>query len=324
MADEKTILVVDDDEDVRDMIGEYLAGHGFLVLSAENGAAMWRVLEKNSVDLVLLDRTMPGGDGLALVPELRATYDVGVILVTALANDEQRIGGLEVGVDDYVAKPFDWRELLARINNVLRRVSTPRSGRGGGKGPRLQPGYRVQRRMAAVLCADVADYVRLMQEDEAGTLDTWWVIRLTVIDPAVERHGGRIVKLTGDGFFAEFRTVDAALACAIAIQDGVKDINAGRDVAKQMQFRMGINWCPIVADTEDIYGDGVNLAARLEALAEPGGICVSEPARAATTMSDAVRMVAMGAQKLKNVARPLPAYAVRWCGSFAAATAVGS
>lgn len=324
MSDERTILVVDDDEDVRDMIGEYLAGQGFTVAAAENGEAMWRVLEKRTVDLVLLDRTMPGGDGLALVPELRARYDVGVILVTALANDEQRIGGLEVGVDDYVAKPFDWRELLARINNVLRRVSTPRSGRGGRKGPRLEPGYHAQRRMAAVLCADVADYVRLMQEDETDTLDTWWVIRRTVIDPAVVRHGGRIVKLTGDGFFAEFPAADQALACAIAIQEGVEEANAGRAAERQMRFRVGINWCPIIADAEDIYGDGVNLAARLEALAEPGGICVSEPVRAAATLSSAVRMVAMGAQKLKNVARPLPAYAVRWCGSFAAATAVGS
>ena len=122
MTNRATILVVDDDRDVSEMIAEYLGGCGFDILVADGAEAMWRTLAERAVDLVLLDRTMPGGDGLALVPTLRARYGVGVIMLTALSAQADRVQGLESGADDYVTKPFDWRELTARIGNVLRRV----------------------------------------------------------------------------------------------------------------------------------------------------------------------------------------------------------
>jgi adenylate cyclase len=125
----------------------------------------------------------------------------------------------------------------------------------------------VKRRLAAIVAADVAGYTRLMEQDEDGTVAAWHGARDDVIDPAISNHEGRIVKHTGDGFLAEFPTVQNAVRCTVAMQKGL--------LPMPLEFRMGVNIGDIIDDGEDIHGDGVNLAARLEAMAEPGGICVS-------------------------------------------------
>ncbi|MCP4308340.1 MAG: adenylate/guanylate cyclase domain-containing protein, partial [bacterium] len=125
----------------------------------------------------------------------------------------------------------------------------------------------VQRRLAAVLAADVAGYTRLMEQDTDGTVAAWQAARQEVIKPTVDNHSGKIVKLTGDGFLVEFSTVQDAVNCAIAMQ---------RDLASSnLDFRIGVNLGDIVDDGEDIHGEGINVAARLEELADPGGICIS-------------------------------------------------
>ena len=134
----------------------------------------------------------------------------------------------------------------------------------------------VERRLAAILAADVAGYTRLMEADEAATLSSWWAARENVIDPSVSKYRGRIVKHTGDGFLAEFPTATEAVQCAIAMQTDLNAIHAKTPKDRRFAFRMGINLGEIVADKDDIYGEGVNLAARLESLAEPGGISISE------------------------------------------------
>ncbi|MDP6624526.1 MAG: adenylate/guanylate cyclase domain-containing protein, partial [Alphaproteobacteria bacterium] len=129
----------------------------------------------------------------------------------------------------------------------------------------------VTRKLAAILAADVAGYTRLMEADEEGTLAAWWTARRDLIDPAIADQGGRIVKHTGDGFLAEFGTAHDAVRCAVAMQRALQDFNTGRPDDRRLDFRMGVNLGDIVVDREDIYGDGVNIAARIEALAEPGG-----------------------------------------------------
>ncbi len=133
----------------------------------------------------------------------------------------------------------------------------------------------VGRRLAAILAADVVGYSRLMAADEAGTHARLKALRKEFIEPKIGEHHGRLVKLTGDGALVEFGSVLDAVGCAVEIQRGVAERNAGVAPDQQIRFRIGVNLGDVIFDDDDIYGDGVNIAARLEALAEPGGVCIS-------------------------------------------------
>src|SRR5690348_10691643 len=130
----------------------------------------------------------------------------------------------------------------------------------------------MQRKLTAILCADVHGYSRLMGEDEEGTLRTLSAHR-KIIDSLIERHHGRFVSSAGDSVLAEFASVVEAVTCAVEVQTSLKAENAGLPPERRMQFRIGVNLGDVMAEGEQIYGDGVNVAARLESLAEPGGIC---------------------------------------------------
>src|SRR5262249_18942578 len=134
---------------------------------------------------------------------------------------------------------------------------------------------RVERRLSAILAADVAGYSRLMERDEAGTLARLRTLRRDLIDPKIVEHGGRIVKTTGDGLLIGFPSVVEAVACAIAVQRKRAARNNTTAEGERIRFRMGINSGDVIVEDGDIHGDGVNIAARLEGIVEPGGICVS-------------------------------------------------
>ena len=161
----------------------------------------------------------------------------------------------------------------------------------------------IQRRLAAVLAADVAGYTRLMEEDTDGTVAAWTAARDEVIDPTVAGHSGRVVKLTGDGFLVEFPTVQDAVKCAIALQDGLTD--------SSLNFRMGVNLGDIVDDGRDIHGEGVNVAARLEALADEGGICISGMVYESIRNRIDVTYEDLGDKEVKHVSAPVRVYAIR-------------
>ena len=168
----------------------------------------------------------------------------------------------------------------------------------------------VERRLAAILAADVVAYSRLMGADEEGTLERLKGIRRQLIDPKIREHRGRIVKTTGDGILAEFPSVVDAVRCAVELQRAMVDRNTQIPVDKRIIFRMGINLGDIIGDGEDIYGDGVNIAARLEALAEPGGICISRVVRDQIRDKLPYPFTDMGEQSVKNIARPVRSYAL--------------
>ncbi len=170
-------------------------------------------------------------------------------------------------------------------------------------------GERVERRLAAVLAADVAGYSRLMGLDEVGTARTLREHR-AVTDALVAKHRGRLVKSTGDGVLLEFPSVVDAVECAVAVQAVMAQRNEGVPVDRRMLFRIGINLGDILIEGEDILGDGVNIAARLEGIAEPGGICISSSAYDQVRGKVAVEFADMGDQELKNIARPVRAYRI--------------
>jgi adenylate cyclase len=166
------------------------------------------------------------------------------------------------------------------------------------------------RRLAAILAADVAGYSRLMGADEEGTLERLKAHRRELIDPKIAEHHGRIVKTTGDGMLVEFGSVVDAVRCAIDVQQRMIERNAGEATGRRIQFRVGVNLGDIIIDGDDIHGDGVNIAARLEGIAEPDGICVSDDAYRQVQGKIGVEFTDIGEQSLKNIAKAIRVYRV--------------
>jgi TolB-like protein/class 3 adenylate cyclase/Flp pilus assembly protein TadD len=168
----------------------------------------------------------------------------------------------------------------------------------------------MERRLAAILAADVVGYSRLMGDDEVGTLARLKACRRELVDPAIEEFHGRIIKLMGDGALVEFASVVDAVQCAVAIQRKMASYDAEIPEVRRIRFRIGVNLGDVIVEGSDIYGDGVNIAARLEAMAEPGGICISGTAFDHAVHKVEAGFVALGEQRLKNIADPIRVYRV--------------
>jgi adenylate cyclase len=167
------------------------------------------------------------------------------------------------------------------------------------------------RRLAAILAADVAGYSRLMGADEEGTHERVQAHFRELVDPKIGEHSGRVVKNTGDGMLAEFSSVVDAVRCAVGLQRAMIDREAGVPEERKIRFRIGINLGDVIVEDDDIFGDGVNVAARLEALAEPGGICISRVVRDQVRDKLAYAFADLGEQSVKNIARPVRIYTLR-------------
>ena len=169
---------------------------------------------------------------------------------------------------------------------------------------------RVERRLMAILAADIAGYSRLMEVDEEGTLARLKACRRDVVEPKIAEYRGRIVKTTGDGILVEFGSVVDAVRCAVEVQRGMPERNAEVPSDSRIEFRVGINLGDIIIDGDDIYGDGVNVAARLEGLAEPNGVCVSRVVRDQVRDKLDLAFEDMGEQQVKNIARPVRVFRI--------------
>ena len=177
----------------------------------------------------------------------------------------------------------------------------------------------MERRLAAIMAADVVGYARLMGEDETGTLERLKALRRDLVQPSIARRKGRVFKLMGDGLLAEFPSVVEAVQCAVDIQEQIAAREAGIADDRRIRLRIGVNLGDIIIEGQDVYGDGVNVAARLEELADPGGICVSGTVHEEVRNRLAVRFDDLGRQSLKNIVRPVTVW--RWVGNPGATTA---
>lgn len=163
----------------------------------------------------------------------------------------------------------------------------------------------MERRLSAVVSTDVVGYSRLMETNEAETLAALKAHRAELIHPAIEKHRGRVVKLMGDGALVEFASVVDAVNCAVTIQTGVAKRNDDVPDDRRIEFRIGVHLGDIIVEGDDIYGDGVNVAARLEGLAEPGGICISQQAYDQVETKIELQVEDLGDQRIKNIERPI-------------------
>jgi adenylate cyclase len=199
--------------------------------------------------------------------------------------------------------------VLAGGGSILVQLLAPKAARllrrlRAAKQPRLE------RRLAAVLAADVAGYSRLMSADEEGTHKRLLAYRREVIEPKVRQHRGRVVKHTGDGALVEFGSAVGAVRCALEMQKLIAARNAKLPQGRRIEFRIGVNLGDVIVAPEDIYGHGVNLAARLEGMAPPGGICISADAWRQVRGAVAAEFVDLGEHRLKNIADPAHVFAV--------------
>src|SRR5499425_842592 len=169
---------------------------------------------------------------------------------------------------------------------------------------------RVERRLAAIFAGDIAGYSRLMGADEEGTLSRLNAHRREFLEPKIADHRGRIVKRTGDGVLIEFASAVDAARCAVEIQRGMVKRNASVSQDERIEFRIGIHVGDVIIEDGDMFGDGVNIAARLEGIAQPGGICISDDAYRQVRGKVAAGFTDLGEQNLKNIARPVRAYRV--------------
>ncbi len=170
----------------------------------------------------------------------------------------------------------------------------------------------MERRLAAILAADVVGYSRLMEQDEAGTLAALNAHREGVINPSIAEHHGRVVKLMGDGILVEFPSVVEAVQCAVQIQTGLAKKNSNVPVELQMEWRIGINIGDVIVEGDDLYGDGINIASRLEGLAEPGGICISREVFTQVKNKVDLGFESLGEQRVKNITEPVLVFRVEF------------
>jgi DNA-binding response OmpR family regulator len=301
------VLLVDDDEKLRMLVTEYLEGYGFQVKALPDGRSVLSTIRNESPDIVILDIMLPGKDGLEVLKEIRSEFSLAVIMLTAKGDDADRIVGLELGADDYLPKPFNPRELLARIKAVTRRA--PPQGLGGAVREGMTS-QSIQRQLKAILSADVKDYSRLMSNDEMWTIQTLKDYR-ALIASHVRSHLGRVVDSPGDNLLAEFGSVVHAVECAVEIQRNLSSRNTALPHDKRMEYRIGVNLGDVVIDKGKLYGDGVNIAARIEKLADPGGIAVSGTVFDEIENKLPLSCEYVGEHTVKNILKPIKVYRIR-------------
>jgi adenylate cyclase len=183
--------------------------------------------------------------------------------------------------------------------------------------------HRVERKLSAIFAADVEGYSRLMGRDEVGTLQTLTAYRV-IVDRLIAAHRGRIFNTAGDSLVADFGSAVDAVQCAVTVQEAITKENSSRPADEQMRFRVGIHVGDIIVQGDNLFGDGVNIAARLEALAEPGGICVSGTVRDQIGTKLPLAFTDLGEQQVKNIAQPIKVYRIRGETSPTATPIVGS
>jgi class 3 adenylate cyclase len=254
-----------------------------------------RVLVERSGDLVSKEEIMAAVWGRTVVESANLTVQISAL---RRILDEGRADGSCI------------QTVAARGYRFVAPVTRVEHGATPSLAGAAQEDTSATRRLIAILAADVAGYSRLMGEDEEGTLVRLKAHRRDLVDPKIAEYRGRIIKTTGDGLLVEFRSVIDAVRCAAEIQRGMLDRDRGVPEQQRIRFRIGVNLGDIIVDGGDIFGDGVNVAARLEALAEPGGVCVSHTVR--DQIHDKLPYVLhdLGEQFVKNIARPVRAYAL--------------
>ena len=304
------ILIVDDDATNLARTKQALAPLNCNMPTAANGAEALAELERLSgphgfSGIVVTDLKMPVMDGLDL---LRHCYkrdaDLPIILISAYGEISSAVDAMKSGAVDFLERPVNVAHLRALVTRALEKRVLVLEDR------RLRA-ESANRRLAAILIADASGYSRQSHRDEEGTRARFVALQKQVFEPRIAEHHGRLVKTMGDGLLVELPSVVNALRCAIDIQRALAAHNAEVPPEQELHFRIGINLGDILVEGEDVQGDGVNIASRLQAFADPGGIVISGSAYDQVRNKVNVKLESLGEQAIKDIDEPVRVYRVR-------------
>jgi class 3 adenylate cyclase len=305
----RSVLIVDDDPTNITRMEQSLAPLNLTPLTAANGQEGLTVLKQNLgpqgfAGIVISDLKMPVMNGLEFLDWARKEDDeLPIILISAYGEISSAVEAMKIGAFDFLERPIDLEDLRSRVSRAIATRDLVLENR-------LLRAELSKRRLAAILVADVVGYARLMETDEAGTVEAVRLRREATIEPILKSHGGRIFKLMGDSLLVEFTSAVNAVQAAVEIQKQMALANMPLPEARRLVLRVGINLGDVIGEGSDIYGEGVNIAARLEPLAEPGGIVISDKVESEVRGRLGVMLSDMGEQQLKNITRPVRAFRV--------------
>jgi class 3 adenylate cyclase len=264
-------------------------------------ATVWLAHTQCELARVLLTRSTDGNYA-------RAQELIASARQTAEALDLVR---LRRKLELFAEEPREAAAIRVRSLGLVEGIAAAEAGSPlGSRAVAQERPIRVERRLSAILATDVVGYSRLMHNDEEATHARLTALLADAVEPAIAEHGGRVVKNTGDGFLAEFPSAVQAVRAAVRFQTRINELTIAEVEDRRIAFRVGINIGDVIVEPHDIFGDGVNIAARLEGIAEPGGICISSSAYEQVIGKVAIEFIDMGEQSLKNIARPVRTYAV--------------
>lgn len=287
MDEKKTILVVDDMSQIRNILRFNLKKQGYKVIEANNGErALEYAFGENPPDLIILDIMMPKMDGYEVIRKLRetdVTKYIPVIFLTAKAQKKDVLKGIEAGGNDYVVKPFKFVDLYRKIEKLID----------------MYP----DRALAAIMITDIVGFSKEMEDNEEHTYSKL-LIHNEMIRKNISKNKGKEIKTIGDAFLVRFKSAVDAVKAGMSIQNEFSRYNKDRKEVDQILVRIGIHIGDILIKDNDVFGNGINIASKIEPLAEPGGICISADTYNVVKNSIDIKALSLGRKELKNIKDP--------------------
>lgn len=300
----KRILVVEDDRAVARGLKDLLESDGYDARTAADGEVAVREAATRPTDLVILDINLPRLSGLEVCRQLRHQGFGGPILMLTARNEQiDKVIGLEAGADDYITKPFETRELLARVHAHLRAHTRAPSWTSPS------PSVTSQHKLLSVMFTDMQGFSKAMNTDESLALS---MLRQhnRIVSRTVKRHGGRIIEIIGDAFMVSFESALKAVQCGAAILTSLGTANAKKPRQSQIHVRIGIHLGDVMDDKGKLRGDTVNIASRLQQFASPDQMAISESVREAIRSKLGVKTTKVGRKHFKNIKQPVGVYRI--------------
>ncbi|MFC2084296.1 response regulator [Bacteroidota bacterium] len=305
--DKKKILIIEDDPAIQKGIIKILEAENFDIVGCKDGGEGFEKAISNKYDLIILDITLPSMNGYDICRGLREKkYDKPIIMLTSKSDQTDKIVGLEVGADDYITKPFDIRELIARVRANLRKYSREKQTIPEQESLTDKDHKRL---LKAIMFTDIKDYSKKMHENENEALE---VLKLhnKIMKDAIAKYDGRIIEIVGDSFLAIFDSALDAINCAVNVQKILREYSLNKNWLKKIEVRIGIHLGDVLVVDEKIKGDSVNITSRIQDIAEPGEIFISKALYSVIKNKINYDIIKLGKFNLKNIKTPVRVYKV--------------